>query len=109
MKTGIHNKTLKVGTNWGFLFKVKGRDLRAVAISIIIKRIGTNTPVFNNATDGTFSVTLSGADTVILWDIPYSSTQNVLLGKAYSYDMEVTEAGNRQVYIEGEINVERNR
>jgi hypothetical protein len=109
MKTGNHTKFFKVGTNWSFLFRVKDLDLTAATISIIIKRIGSPATVFDSATNGTYSVTLDGTDTVILWDIPYALTGDAAVGKTYHYDMEVTASGNRQVYVEGDIFVERNR
>jgi len=109
MKTGNHTKSFKVGTNWIFLFRAEDLDLTAATVSIIVKRIESTATVFDSATHGTFSVTLSGTDTVILWDIPYTLTGDASIGKAYHYDMELTASGNRQVYIEGDIFVGRNR
>lgn len=116
MTPGIKNWTFKRGTNWTMLFRFKNRDLTGAAVKILIKRIGETAAVFDSsqnstfvAASGTFSKTLDGSDTVVLWDISYEKTGEAVVGQpAYRYDVEITENGSRSVEIEGQITVTRN-
>lgn len=111
MITARHDpQPFKKGTNWTLTFRVEDLDLTAATVLIVIKRVGTGETLFTTASDGTFSKTLSGTDTIILWDIPYTVTNatGIALGRSYQYDMEVTSGGAKHVYLEGTITVTAN-
>jgi len=108
MLTGRYDWIFKRGTTWDISFKIDDIDLTAATVAIKITRNGSGVTLFDTATDGTLTKTLTGSDTVILWTIPYTATGEALIGQAYEYDVQVTTGGRRDVYIEGKVTVTRN-
>lgn len=119
MKTAVCPiREFKVGTNWTLLFRVKNIDLTGAGIQIVIRFIGGQTAVFDSSdpgtftatvagnTSGVFSITRDGADTIILFVVSYKKTEDALVGTMYEYDMQ---NNTGDVYLEGEINVTRNK
>lgn len=117
MTPGVKNWSFKKGGNWTILFTFLGRNLTDADVRIRIKRKGSDTATFDSADtstfvaeSGVFSVTLDGADSVVLWDISYEKTGSVAVGDfTYEYDVEITENGSRNPEIEGGISVTRNK
>jgi hypothetical protein len=109
MKAGVCNWTFKQGNDFDIVLVFKGRDLRAAAILIVIKRRGTGEVYKSSATDGVLSVSYSGDDSTIIWKIPYTATGAAIVQtNAYEYDVEITESGARYSEVEGTITVTKN-
>lgn len=115
MIPGVKNWIFKKGMNWAMLFRFKDKDLTAADVKIIIKHVtgtvafdSSDTATFVSGGSGVFSKTLDGDDTLVLFDVSYLKTGTVALNEAYEYDVEITESGSRNVWIQGKINVTRN-
>lgn len=107
METARYNlRPFKRGADWEMMFRFKHVDLTSSTVTIEIKKSGV--VVFNSATHGTFTVTHTGSDTVVLWVIPYGITSTPPVADAYEYDLAVTSGSSRKYYLEGRITVSRN-
>lgn len=88
------------------MFRFKHIDLTSSTVRIEIKKSGV--VVFSSATHGNFTVTHTGSDSVVLWVLPYQTTEVQPVADSYEYDLAITSGINRHYYLEGRVIVERN-